>query len=143
MRRRAALRQEEINAPRNTGAGRRQTAKQEEKTRNENRAKVRRLHLALGEQTNRAEIRACGALTVERPVQRTVRRQQPEREQQRSQQTSQRWFRDSSQIADGAFQLHDVRINHSADDCARAISAGSCQRRLKLFPPTTALPWVA
>ena len=108
MRRRAALRQEEINAPRNTGAGRRQTAKQEEKTRNENRAKVRRLHLALGEQTNRAEIRACGALMVERPVQRTVRRQQPEREQQRGQQTSQRWFRDSSQIADGAVQLHDV-----------------------------------
>jgi len=96
---------------------------QEENTRNENRAKVRKLHLTLGKQTNRAEIRARGALVVERPVERTVRRQQPEREQQHGQQTSQRWFRDSSQIADGAVQLHDVRINHSADGCARAISA--------------------
>ena len=64
-RRRAAWRQEEINAPRNASAGRRQTAKQEENTRKENRAKVRKLHLALGKQTHRAEIRARGALVME------------------------------------------------------------------------------
>jgi len=40
-------------------------------------------------------------------VERTVRRQQSKREQQRGQQTSQRWFRDSSQIAERAVQMHE------------------------------------
>jgi hypothetical protein len=55
-------------------------------------------------------------------VQRAVRCQQSKREPQRGQQSSQRWFRDASQIAGRAVQLHDGRINHSASGGARRIS---------------------
>jgi hypothetical protein len=40
--------QEEINTPRNTGAGRQQTAKQKKNNRNENWTKVRNFDLTLG-----------------------------------------------------------------------------------------------